>query len=371
MGLLDLPEGTDINKFKVNKLKNSNANTSNMTFYPFSLKNQQEGFRKRIYMLDLPGLPADCDPKERQVFIDSMFPLNSELTVLTLGNLLKYLHENYLKWRHVFLQHDRNPIITNVLVFHMEAQVLLDDCTFNSLNIFSNVYHPSSFKTQVRRDGLSIFNMLNECSSSLGAQELKAMLKQPIRDILQLKLRFATIEWCLKQENFDHVVTLRGYLKNLLNINLIVSRIVVNHGRTNDWKSLKKTIYFASVVCETCAMLNKDSIRTTILQELAEFTSSEMTVKQILFTLDKIIDLEGIEEKKRFYVKEGSDAEIDAAREALDEIKVNLHGHADRRSLPHTKQPARRVSFSLLWRNGIRRCNGEEHSGNRCRSAAK
>lgn len=318
--LLDLP-GTDINKFKVNKTKNANANAINVSFYPFNRRNQQEGFRKRIYELDLPGLPADATKGNRQIFIDSAFPMNQELMIIALGNLLKYLHENHLKWRHVFLNLDKNPIITNVTVINTESQVLLDDTTFNSLNIFSNVYHPSSFKTSVRRDGLSLFNMLNQCCSSVGVQELKSMLQQPSREILELNLRFATVEWCLKQENFDHVVTLRGYLKNLLNINAVMSRIITSNGRSLDWSSLKKTIFFCFHICEMCATFSEDNIRSTFLFDLAAFAKDELTMKGILFALDRIVDLEGIDLKKRFTVKEGLDEELDRKRENLEEMK--------------------------------------------------
>jgi DNA mismatch repair ATPase MutS len=137
-----------------------------------------------------------------------------------------------LKWHHVFLNLDSNPIFTNLIVFFIKSQVLLYETTFNALNIFSNIYHPSSFKTQVRRDGLSLFNMLNQCNSSVGVQELKSMLKQPCRSITELNLRFA-------MENFENVVKLRDLLKNILNISAVVSRIITNHGRTGDWKSLK------------------------------------------------------------------------------------------------------------------------------------
>ena len=319
--LLDLPYGTDVNKFKVNKSKAANANVTNVSFYPFNRKNQQEGFRKRIYELDLPGLPAESSKTDRKIFIDSAYPMNQELAVLALGNLLKYLQENHLKWRHVFMHLDKNLVITNVSVFFTESQVLIDDTTFNSLNIFSNIYHPSSFKTQVRRDGLSLFNMLNECVSSVGVQELKSMLKQPIRDITELNLRFSTIEWCLKPENHEHVITLRGYLKNLLSINAVVSRIILSHGRSDDWKSLKKTVYYCFLICEKCASFSEESVRSTFLQDLADFAKNELNIKGILFALDKIVDLDKIDSKKRFIVKELMDPELDEKRNKLEEMK--------------------------------------------------
>lgn len=322
--LLDLPEETDVNKFKIHKHKSSNANASNVCFYPFNRKNQLETFRKNVYDLDLPGLPADSSKNNRQVFVDSMFPMSQELVVIAMGNLLKYLQENHLKFHHAFLNLSKNPILTNVRVFSMDTQLLLDETTFNALNIFSNVYHPSSFKTQIRRDGLSLYNMLNQCCSSTGVQELKSMLKQPIRDILELNLRFSTIDWCLKKENFEYVAQLRSHLKNLLNVNSVVSRIISNHGRTGDWKSLKKTVYYSFLVCGLCATLTEDNIRATFLHDLAEFAKDELSIKGILYTLDKIVNLEAIDVKKRFIVKEGMDPILDKKKEELKEMTVNF-----------------------------------------------
>lgn len=173
--LIDLPEGTDYAKFKIKKSKSATAN--NIAIYPFNRKNNLSGFRKQIYELNLPGLPSECSRSDRQMFVDSVFPMDQDLMVHSLGNLLQYLNDNNSKWRQVFLNLDRNPIITNLNVFYMESQVLMDDSTFNALNIFSNITHPSSFKNQIRKDGLSLFNLLNQCCSSIGVQELKVLYK--------------------------------------------------------------------------------------------------------------------------------------------------------------------------------------------------
>lgn len=324
--LLDMPEDANINKFKVHKSKVANANTLNISFYPFNRKNQHDRSRKKIYELNLPGLPSESSKTDRQIFIDSFFPMKQELTVIAFGNLLNYLDENHLKWRHAFLNMERNPIITNLTVTQAEAQVLIDDTTFNALNIFSTIYHPSSFKAQVRKDGLSLFNLLNQCCSTVGVQELKMMLKQPIRDILELNLRYSTIDWCQKQENFESVRKLRTYLKNVLNVNSIFSRIIVNFGKTNDWKSLKKTVYYSFMICELCASLGEDAIKSTFLHDLAKFSKDELTIKGFLYALDKIVDLDGIEQKNRFFVKEGLDEMLDEKRENLNDLIVNQHG---------------------------------------------
>lgn len=315
--LLDLPDTTDVSKYKIGKGKTANANALNISFYPFDRKGVQESYRKRIYELELPGVPRDISPRDRKVFVDSLFPMSQELSMIALGNLLKYVFENNVKWRHVYLQLQQNPIISNVTVFYIEAQVLIDDTTFNSLNIFSNIYHPSSFKAQIRRDGLSLFNMFNQCQSSLGVQELKQVLKQPTRDINELKLRQLTVEWCLRPENFEFILQLKESLKNVLNINAVIKRIVVSHGRTGDWKSLKKTVFYSFKVCEMCTSLNADSIRGTLLEELASFDEDDLSVKAITVALDNIVDFEATVERNRFVVKEGTDVTLDEMTETL------------------------------------------------------
>lgn len=324
IGLLDLPESTDVKKYKICKGMTANANSSNISFYPFDRKGLQENYRKRIYELALPGITIDTSSSDRKIFVDSMFPMSQELVVIAIGNLLRYMYENNMKWRHAYLQVSQNPIITNFTVFSVEDTLLIDETTFNSLNIFSNIYHPSSFKTQIRRDGLSIFNMLNQCQSAVGVQELKYMLKQPIRDIKELKMRYTTIDWCLKVENYDFVLKIKDCLKNVLNINAVMGRIIVNHGKTNDWKSLKKTIFYSTYICEMCASLNVDNIRGTLLEEVASFGGADLSIKTVAVVLDKIVDYEGVAERKRFVVKEGLDEACDKMKEDLHDLTVDF-----------------------------------------------
>ena len=317
--LLDLPLETDLNKFKIKK---NQPNITNITIYPTINKTNMRDFRKKIYNLNLPGIPSECSETDRQIFIDSAFPMYQNLMVHSLGNLLKFLEENSVKFRELFLNFEKVPIITNILVFFMESQVLIDESTFNALNIFSAVYHPSSFKDQIKKDGLSLFNLLNQCCSAIGVQCLKSMLKQPIRDIIELNLRYSTIEWCTIKNNFCHVIKIRGYLKNLLNINQLVRRILANFGNSIDWIYLKKTIYYAVLLCRLCAQLDKSSIQATFLMDLARYTREEQVIQGVLYALDKIVDLEAIYISKKFCIKKGLDDKLDEKRARLQDLKT-------------------------------------------------
>lgn len=319
-------ELSDFQKFKVTKKQAANANASNVSFYSFNRKNQDE-LRKKIYELDLPGIMSQSSKAERQLFIDSMLPMSQELVVISLGNLLKYLTDNHMKWRHAFLTLDKNPIITNIISCILEAQVQIDEFSFNSLNIFTYVSHPSGFKMQIRKDGLSLFNLLNHCSSAVGVQELKTILKQPTRDILELNLRLSTVQWCVNEENADHVERFKALLSGFVNINSVFRRIIVNHGKSfNDWKSFKKTVYNINCICQMCSSFSQDSIRATFLADLGEFYKEGEHINGILFALEKIVDLEAIEEKKRFIVKNTLDPLLDEKREALKDFLENFNG---------------------------------------------
>ncbi|KAG5674074.1 hypothetical protein PVAND_004061 [Polypedilum vanderplanki] len=315
-----------IEKFMVKKSKTSNANASNLTFYTFDIKSKQklEDMRNKIYNLELPGLPSNASDADKLIFMDSALPMKQDLFVISLANLLRYLSENHMKWKNVFLNLEVNPIITNVLLSHLDSQVLLDDMTFNSLNIFTNIYHPSSFKIQVRKDGLSLFNLLNQCSSANGSQELKNILKQPTCDINEINMRLSTVEWCMKRENADNVVKIKHFLSGFININSCFQRIIKSHGKTIDWKSFKRTCYSAFSICELCASLPNNSIQDTILKLLAEYCKEGQTVNGVLFALDKIVDIEAIEEKKRFMVKKGIDPILDQKIEALTDFTENI-----------------------------------------------
>jgi len=336
-------------KYKVRKAAQANASLSNLSIYPFDRKNHQEGLRKRIYELDLPGMTnaSSCSLSDRQIFINSVFPLNQELFVIALGNLLRYLSENYLKWRHVFLGLEKKLIVTNVLNTILQTQVLLDDTTFNSLNIFSNIYHPSSFKLQIRKDGLSLYNLLNNCDSSVGSQELKNILRQPTRDMGELNLRFTTIEWCLKKENEQHVQRIKQLLSGFVNINAVLQRIINNHGKTNDWKSFKRTVYHAASICELCASFPEESVKNTFIEELGLYCKGGLSVNGILFALDKIVDLEAIDEKKRFIVKMGLHQTLDIKREELSDFVENCSDMKPDTSMMKLNQPLN--AFQVIY----------------------
>lgn len=115
----------DINKYKDTKKKTGESNESNLAIYSFNRKSQSEEYRKTIYEIDIPGLPADSSAQNRKIFIDSVLPMDQELSVLALGNLVRYIRDNFVKWKNVFMNMDKNLIITSVYVKSIDQNVIV------------------------------------------------------------------------------------------------------------------------------------------------------------------------------------------------------------------------------------------------------
>jgi DNA mismatch repair protein MSH5 len=163
----------------------------------------------------------------------------------------------------------------------------------------------------------------------------------------ELNLRFTTIEWCLKKENEQHVQRIKHLLSGFVNINAVLQRIINNHGKTNDWKSFKRTVYHASSICELCASFPEEQVKNTFIEQLGSYCKGGLSVNGILFALDKIVDLEAIDEKKRFIVKMGLNQALDIKREELNDFVQNCSDMKPDTSMMKLNQPLN--AFQVIY----------------------
>jgi DNA mismatch repair ATPase MutS len=305
---------TNLAQYKVSK--SNYKTTSNIVIFPHD-QQSAGSLRQRVLKLNLPALPDNATDSERGFFLESVLPLNQQLVVQSLGNLLVYMDHN---WKHVYLAGDDNPVIANLNVYHMESQVLIDESTFYALQIFTARYfHPSALKQGSTHAGASVYELfVGRCVSTIGVRELRTMLQQPTRDILELNLRHATIEFCAANETF--MVEARKPLKNVLDMTYIFQRIVKQCGeKASDFKSLKKSVYNMYLVCQLCNRYG--SVRNTFMYDLGNVIEESNTLKMLLFVVDRVVDLEESEKEKRFVVKRGLKPRLDEQKDQLVAIQ--------------------------------------------------
>lgn len=329
----NIPPDVELKSLKVDK-KGVNF-SSNILIYPMDKKTLFAN-KNRVLKINLPGMLKNQTDDERIYFLESVLPIKEDLTVQTIGNLFQYLDKN---WRMIYNQSDLNPVIVDLNVFCMQGQLLMDSVTFDALQIFTSSNHPSGFKKGAAGtfiEGFSIYGLLNKCSSKNGSNELKIMLKQPIRDLLELNLRHSTIDWLRNGRNFEIIERIKTNIKKIKNVNLIFSRLFSNSGKPNDWKVLKQTIYHAFLLCKLCLELSEnDSMIIQFIKDFADIIKNNTNLELIVQTIDEIVNLEETEKNNRFIVNSGIDHSLDEKKRQIIEIQTKIQEDSSILELPN------------------------------------
>lgn len=324
MNLFGMPKEADPSNYR---LKNPNS-TSAADFIVYT--NNEKTLianRKRILELKLPNMSAEYTELERSNFIGSVLPLDQNLVIESLGNLLNYIDIN---GKHLFLRINKSPVISSVTVKNLDSQLLVDSSTFDAMQVFAVQEHPSAFKRNMAgssKEGLSLFRLINTCASQVGVNELKMILQQPTRDLSVLNLRYNTIEWFRDQQNALYTDRIRSYLKNIGNVCVIYGKLINSQGKPIIWKNLYKTVYYANSIGLTCKKLVENRANTvadTLLYKLGKYTTESNALQNVLEHMEYIIDFTESIKLEKFCVKFGLDPELDQMKETLLNVTKNI-----------------------------------------------
>lgn len=326
MQLMGLPDEDSPTYYSVSRLKSTS--TSQFLVYANNDKTLMAS-RKRIYELRLSHMAGLITAGERHSFIETLIPMEQNLLVQALGSLLSYLEDN---WNHMFLRTDRHPVISNILTYHLDTQMLMDDASLCALQIFNVKDHPSAFKRSAsgsKREAMSLYYMINKSASRIGSMELKMVLQQPIRDIEELRTRHATIEWCMSMDNANMKTRMCTSLRSISALSELYQKMMNNRSNANIWKNFKRGLYYglnAGTICQEAMQLDAVSVAGTIIEALGKFTAETKTMHEVMEAINMIVDMEESFFNNRFCVKCGLDAALDAKkdkfREVIDILKV-------------------------------------------------
>lgn len=159
----------------------------------------------------MPLASAPTNEESRKRYIRSTVDFTRELTICALGALLYYINTPEAK-----LNLKKNDTIMSLRILNMDDLVWLDICTYESLQIFSARDHPSAYKwfKNSRKEGPTIFSLLNKCNSLLGSKYLLNILAQPTKNLDVLEYRHEVIEFCLKPCNKNIILSILNCIKN-------------------------------------------------------------------------------------------------------------------------------------------------------------
>lgn len=129
MKLVGLPDKMDPAQYRLHRLKSLSAAT--FVVYSSNEKTLVEN-RQRILEMHMPRMNNTMTDQERFNFIETVVPLHQTLVVQCLGNLLHFLNAN---WNHLFLREETRCVVSDVKVYKLETNVLIDDSTFSALQV--------------------------------------------------------------------------------------------------------------------------------------------------------------------------------------------------------------------------------------------
>ncbi|KXJ78687.1 hypothetical protein RP20_CCG003863 [Aedes albopictus] len=310
--LLSLPEGAVLQHISSGKIT-CEEKARYCDFGPKAIKASVV----KVMAMNLPGVPQQATASERRLYMESVLPFSQDLLIHSVGCLLKLLDG--------LASDNEELMVSKINVLSPETLLVIDELTYLALQIFDSRLHPSGFKRKMETGCCSLYNLFNRCSSSIGRIELNNIMQKPIRDMAELNERLDAVEWLVDPKNLRFVSVMKDHISNLSRIQPLYKKVTLKRAKNNEWKSLKKNIYYAYLLCKLCATVREPSNDRTSIALLAEFVSQpKNTLKQLLFTLDEVLDLERGERDNKFTVKPGINRELDGLRAQLDETQTAL-----------------------------------------------
>lgn len=267
--------------------------------------------KQRILSRQFPFVPSHMTATERIIYLSSIIPFESPLMVRAIGGLLKFLDR-----RRVGVELEDSSVAVPILAFKkfvLTDLVNVDQDTYCVLQIFKSEVHPSVYKQATgKKEGLSLYGILNHCRCKWGEKLMRLWFMRPTRNLTELNKRLDVIQFFLLSRNHETVLTLQECLKNIKNVPLILRRMALSNTRVSDWQALYKTVYSAVCLRDTCR-----SLPSTI--ELFQTISRVFTddLHYIASLISKVVDFENSISENHFTVRPNVDPLIDEKKRKL------------------------------------------------------
>ncbi|XP_047590536.1 mutS protein homolog 5 isoform X4 [Lutra lutra] len=202
--------------------------------------------KQRLLSGNYAFIPDSMTATEKILFLSSIIPFDSILTVRALGGLLKFLGR-----RRIGVELEDYNVSVPILGFKkfvLTHLVSIDQDTYSVLQIFKSESHPSVYKVASGlKEGLSLFGILNRCRCKWGEKLLRLWFTRPTQDLGELNSRLDVIQFFLLPQNLDMAQMLHRLLGHIKNVPLILKRMKLSHTKASDWQVLYKIGFLLSI----------------------------------------------------------------------------------------------------------------------------
>ena len=201
---------------------------SSLDEWAFVYDAAEEKLRKQLGVSSLKGFAIDAFP----------------LSICSAGALIAYLEQT---------QHTGLGNICSISRIDENKFVWMDRFTFRNLEIFASASG---------RDGVSLVDVIDRCSSPMGARLLREWLAMPIMDIAELNCRYDVVGHF--KDNEETLRCLAGLIGNVCDLERIISRAATGKILPREVRQLGRSLSQMSPIETLCKQSDSDAVRKTV-----------------------------------------------------------------------------------------------------------
>ena len=172
---------------------------------------------------------------KRQLQVDSLkgFAVDSfPLAVTSAGALLIYLEQT---------QHKELSNICSISRIDENSFVWMDRFTFRNLEIFAST---------AGKEGTSLVEVMDKCSSPMGARMLRTWLAMPVMDLQELENRYSVVQHFI--DNRDDLMSLQAMIGEIGDLERIISRAAAGKIMPREVMQLRRGLSQTAPIMQLC-----------------------------------------------------------------------------------------------------------------------
>ena len=173
---------------------------------------------------------------KRQLKVDSLkgFAIDSfPLGITSAGALLIYLEQT---------QHSGLSNICSISRIDEGSFVWMDHFTFRNLEIFAST---------AGKEGTSLIEVMDRCSSPMGARMLRTWLSMPVMDLEELDARHSVVQYFT--ENRDDLIRLQAMIADIGDLERIISRAAAGKIMPREVMQLRRGLSQTDPIMKLCS----------------------------------------------------------------------------------------------------------------------
>ena len=190
---------------------------STLDEWAFVYDNAVEKLKRQLQVDSLKGFAVDAFP----------------LAVTSAGALLVYLEQT---------QHKELSNICSISRIDEDSFVWMDRFTFRNLEIFAST---------AGKEGTSLVEVMDKCSSPMGARMLRTWLAMPVMDLQELESRYAVVQHFV--DNGDDLMRLQTMIGDIGDLERIISRAAAGKIAPREVMQLRRGLSQTAPIMQLCS----------------------------------------------------------------------------------------------------------------------